>query len=60
MENRKFHFNDRRQYRGMPNVPFKDSDGATIRENRRIISNRRLDVSDLMYLLEDDTDLGLD
>ena len=53
MDNRRFHFMDRRQDRGMyidrrqdrgmPKVPFKDSDGATIRENRRKISNRRLD-----------------
>ena len=43
MENRRNHFMDRRQDRGMPKVPFKDSNGATIRVNRRIISNRRLD-----------------
>jgi hypothetical protein len=27
----------------MPNAPFKDSNGATIKANRRKISNRRLD-----------------
>jgi hypothetical protein len=43
MDNRRFHFMDRRQDRAMPKVPFKDSDGATIRANRRKISNRRLD-----------------
>jgi hypothetical protein len=43
MEYRKFQFMDRRQDMGMPKVPFKDSNGATIRVNRRIISNRRLD-----------------
>ena len=45
MENRRFHFMDRRQDEdgAMPGVPFKDSDGATIKANRRKISNRRLD-----------------
>jgi hypothetical protein len=53
MDNRRFQFMDRRQDRGiyidrrqdtaMPKVPFKDSKGATIRANRRKISNRRLD-----------------
>jgi hypothetical protein len=58
MENRKFDSHDRRQYLGMPKVPFKDSAGATITENRRRISNRRLDVTDLIYLLENDIDPG--
>jgi hypothetical protein len=53
MDNRRFQFMDRRQDRGiyidrrqdmgMPKVPFKDSNGATIRADRRKISNRRLD-----------------
>ena len=58
MEKRKYHSNDRRQYMGMPEVPFKDSDGTTISENRRRISNRRLDFTDLIYLLENDIDPG--
>ena len=49
MENRRFHFMDRRQDRAMPKVPFKDSDGATIRANRRKISNRRLDDINLEW-----------
>lgn len=57
MENRRFQFMDRLQDRGIyvdrrqgvgiPKVPFKDSNGATIRANRREISNRRLDDNDL-------------
>ena len=43
MDNRRFQFMDRRQDRAMPRVPFKDSNGAIIRANRRKISNRRLD-----------------
>ena len=43
MENRRFHFMDRRQDGAMPRVPFKDSNGRTIKANRRKISNRRLD-----------------
>ena len=43
MENRRFHFMDRRQDRTMPGAPFKDSNGAAIKANRRKISNRRLD-----------------
>ncbi len=53
MENRRFQFMDRRQDMGMyidrredmgmPKVPFKDSNGASIRADRRKISNRRLD-----------------
>ena len=58
MENRRFHSNDRRQYMGMPKVPFKDSTGATINANRRRTSSRRLDFTDLIYLLENDIDPG--
>ena len=53
MDTRRFQFMDRRQDRGiyidrrqdmgMPKVPFKESNGATIRVDRRKISNRRLD-----------------
>jgi len=31
MEYRKFQFMDRRQDMGMPKVPFKDSNGVTVR-----------------------------
>jgi hypothetical protein len=43
MENRRVQFKDRRQNWGMPKVPFKDSDGATIKENRRKIPCRRIE-----------------
>ena len=36
-------FGDRRQHMGKPGIPFKDSTGATIRECRRIIPDRRTD-----------------
>jgi hypothetical protein len=42
MKNKRFHFNDRRYNNGMPRVPFKDSNGATIKECRRKIPDRRL------------------
>jgi len=42
MENRSFQFSDRRQYKDMPKVPFKDSNGATIKVCRRKIPDRRL------------------
>jgi hypothetical protein len=57
MENRRLQFMDRRQNKEILKVPFKDCNGATITGNRREITNRRLDVIDLVYLLEDDTDL---
>ena len=43
MRNRRVQFGDRRQNNVMPNVPFKDSTGATIRESRRRIPDRRID-----------------
>ena len=42
MRNKRFQLGDRRQGKAMPRVPFKDSGGATIKENRRTISDRRL------------------
>jgi hypothetical protein len=33
---------DRRQNEGMPRVPFKDSNGETIKECRRKIPDRRI------------------
>ena len=43
MRNKRFQFDDRRQNEDMPNVPFKDSNGATIKECRRKIPDRRID-----------------
>jgi len=43
MENRRIKIKDRRQNWIMPKVPFKDSDGATINENRRKIPCRRIE-----------------
>ena len=43
MRNKRFQFGDRRQNEYMPGVPFKDSNGATIKECRRKIADRRTD-----------------
>ena len=42
MRNKRFQFGDRRQNEDMPNIPFKDSNGATIKECRRKIPDRRI------------------
>jgi len=42
MRNRRFQFGDRRENEVMPDVPFKDSHGATITECRRKIPGRRM------------------
>lgn len=42
MENKRFQFGDRRHSSSMPRVPFKDSNGATIKTNRRRIPDRRI------------------
>ena len=57
MENRRFQIMDRRQNKEILKVPFKDCNGATITGNRREITSRRIDVLELVYLLEDDIDL---
>ena len=42
MINKRSEFGDRRQDKDMPRVPFKDSNGATIKECRRKITDRRI------------------
>jgi len=42
MQNRNFTVGDRRRSTNMPAVPFRDSHGLTIREDRRKIPDRRL------------------
>ena len=42
IRNRRFQFGDRRGNTDMPKVPFKDSNGVTIRECRRKIPGRRM------------------
>jgi hypothetical protein len=42
MINKRLQFGDRREGKAMPRVPFKDSGGATIKENRRKIQDRRI------------------
>jgi hypothetical protein len=42
MGNKRFQFGDRRQNDAMPSIPFKDSNGATIKECRRKIPDRRI------------------
>ena len=49
MENRRYSFIYRRQESKMPATPFKDSNGETVRKNRRKVSNRRLDDIELDY-----------
>jgi hypothetical protein len=41
MNNKRSQRNERRQYTAMPRFPFKDSNGATIKECRRKIPDRR-------------------
>jgi len=43
MGNKRLQFSDRRHDKNMPKVPFKDSNGATIKECRRKIPDRRID-----------------
>ena len=42
MRNKRLQFSDRRQNKDMPNVPFKDSNGATVKESRRKIPDQRI------------------
>ena len=42
MRNKRSEFGNRRHQVAMPRVPFKDSNGATIIESRRKISDRRI------------------
>jgi len=57
MQNRRIQFSNRRQNTEILKTPFKDSYAATIKVCRRKVTDRRIDVIDLEYLLEDDTDL---
>jgi len=41
VRNKRLMFGDRRRGKPMPRVPFKDSDGVTIKESRRKIPDRR-------------------
>ena len=43
MRNKRTEFNNRRKNDEIPAVPFKDSNGATIKECRRKIPDRRID-----------------
>ena len=43
MRNKRFQFGDRRQNEDKPRAPFKYSHGATIKECRRKIPDRRID-----------------
>ena len=42
MSKKRYQFSDRRYKKDMPRVPFKDSNGATIKECRRKIPDRRI------------------
>jgi hypothetical protein len=42
MKNRRIPLGDRRQNSDTPSFPFKDSDGVTTRECRRMIPDRRI------------------
>ena len=42
MKNRRVAIRDRRQAGRMPKIPFKDSNGVTVRECRRKIPDRRV------------------
>jgi hypothetical protein len=58
MENRRIQLSDRRQNKELHKVSFIDCNGDPVTGNRREISNRRLDVIDLIPLLDDDIDLN--
>jgi carbon storage regulator len=45
MRNRRIRFPDRRQNNVIPNITFKDSNGATVKESRRKIPDRRINNS---------------
>lgn len=49
MKHKRFLFSDRRLRKDMPGFPFKDSNGATIKECRRKIRDRR--ISDIQVEL---------
>jgi len=42
MSNKRLQFGDRRQNNVMPNIPFKGSNGATIKKCRRFLPDRRI------------------
>ena len=42
MENKRFQFGDRRENNAIPNFPFKDSNGVTVKKCRRKIPGRRM------------------
>ena len=42
MKNKRSQIGERRHYSEMPCVPFKDSNGTTIKECRRLILDRRM------------------
>ena len=42
MRDKRLQLNDRRRDKDMPEVPFKDSNGTTIKESRRQIPDRRI------------------
>ena len=58
MEKRRILFSDRRQNKEILDVSIKDCNGTATPGNRRVIPNRRLDVIDLIHLLEDDIERG--
>ena len=42
MENKRFQFGGRRENNAIPNFPFKDSNGVTVKECRRKTPGRRM------------------
>ena len=57
MQNRRIQFSNRRQNTEILKSPFNDNYAAAIKVCRRKVADRRIDVIDLEYLIEDDTDL---
>jgi len=53
MKDRRINSVDRRQQKNMPETPFKDSTGATVRENRRLIRDRRVSSTDELWADEE-------
>ena len=50
--NKRFQVSDRRHDRAMPKMPFKDSNGVTMKECRRKIPDRRINSIEVEWIEE--------
>ena len=56
MENKRFQFGDRRENNAIPNFPFKDSNGVTVKKCRRKMPDRRIDNIQVEWV--DEVEIG--